>query len=293
MTASDMASRDPGVGKRRFGLKSMRARMFLLVLVCAVPALLGTAVAIGALTSVHGSVVQLDSKSVQPLATLGDLRDMEGDMRSQVWDYLAKSPHERLAVIKDVAGTDRDANTDIDAYLAEQDSKADRTSVLMGQFAAKLAHWRSIRDHQVFAVALAGHTPLAYVNVRSALADADDAMSVPLDDLYTIDVKDAATRERGADSLFGTARLTLIAIIAAGLLASILFAWWTTRGMLRVVGRIREVLASDGSQQRVNDDDGGEVGALAKALDAMLDDAAAHEASLQSEQEAREEQLRS
>src|SRR5664279_1831483 len=126
MTASDMAPRDQGAGKRRFGLKSMRARMFLLVLVCAVPTLLGTVVAIAALTSVHGSSVQLDSKSVQPLAVLGDLRDMEGDMRFQVWDYLAEPPHERLAVIKDVADTDREANTDIAAYIAEQDSKADR-----------------------------------------------------------------------------------------------------------------------------------------------------------------------
>ena len=278
---------------RSLGPRSVRARIFLIVVICAAPSVLGSLVAISSLAKVHGSVVEMDERSVRPLAALGDLRDMEGDMRDNVWAYLAAdTADDRAAVAEEVIAADDQADADIAAYFASHGSRTDRTGSLMADFATRLAAWRKVRDEQVFPPADQGDQDAAYAAVAELLDPADEAMAQPLDDLYTAEVADAAGQRTEADSSYSTARLAAGAIIGLGLLLALLAAWRLTTGMLRTVGAISRVLADPDPGARVGIDDGSEIGAVATALDLMLDDAEARERELQEEQQVREELMR-
>jgi methyl-accepting chemotaxis protein len=278
-------------GPIRFGRRSMRARIFLLVMICAVPAVIGSLVGQAALTSVHDSVVQMDERSVRPLSALGDLRDMEGDTRDEVWEYVA-NPASHAEMREQILATDKQADSDITAYFAAHGSQTDRIGMLMKEFETRLGAWRAVRDQQVFTAADAGNLPKAYIALHGPLAAADDSMSEPIDQLYTEELKAAGTRRHQADVAFTQARLLVAGIIGAGLIIALLAAWWLTRGMLRVIGAIRTALAASDQSLRVRDDDGSELGALAKALDTMLDEAAEREAALKRAQQGREDQLK-
>jgi methyl-accepting chemotaxis protein len=270
----------------------MRARIFVLVALCGIPAVIGSLVALAALSRVHGGVVRLDSRSVKPLAELGDLRDMEGDMRNNVWAYVAADAKTRAAIAQDTADTDHQADADIAAYFVANGSRTDTTGRLMRDFVARLAAWRQVRDAQVYATAAQGRPAQAYAALHADLATADDAMANPLDALYKAEVAEAATRLAAADNSYRNARLAVAGIIGAGLCVGSLAAWMLTAGMLRTVRAIRTVLASGDPQARVGMDDGSEIGALARALDAMLDDAAARRSAVHTDQQERENQLR-
>ena len=58
------------------------------------------------LSAVNGEAVMLDQHAVKPLAALGDVRDMEGDSRVLIREYLTAAPAERAGLAKDIQDTD-------------------------------------------------------------------------------------------------------------------------------------------------------------------------------------------
>ncbi|GAA3305313.1 methyl-accepting chemotaxis protein [Dactylosporangium vinaceum] len=279
------------VAKRPRG-RSLRARVYLVVGVCAVPAVLGSAIALVGLRQTHQSVVDLHSQSVRPLAALGDLRDMEGDTRVEVWQYLAAVVEDRAAMRTEIAETDGTADEDVAAYLRTHDGSRDDRDQLMRDFAGLLHDWRTIRDRQVLAAADAGRTADAYAAANGALAEANEAMADPLDKLFESEVAAAEARVAQSDRDFTRVRYAVPAIILVGLALAVAAALLLLRNVIGSARRISDLLAANDRTRRIGTNrDTSEIGDLGRQLDSMLDALHEQEDTLQRERAAKEAQL--
>jgi len=271
---------------------TLRFRMYAVVVVCAVPALLGTAVALHALTSINSNVLAMDAGSVQPLAALGSLRDMEGDCRVEVLQYLAADPADRVQLQQDIADTDAKADADIQAYFDANGSTTDKQGRLMTQFVDRFHAWRSVRTQQVLAAADAGRLDAAYQAVAGPLTDADDAMAGPLDQLFQSEVAQAKLEADVASREYNQARLMVSGIILTGLVLAVIAALLLTRAVLTTVGRVSTVLTGVDRSRRVGvNSDTSEIGQLGRSLDAMLETLDERERDLAGERAAKQEDM--
>jgi methyl-accepting chemotaxis protein len=275
------------------GWKSVRGKVSIIVLVCLLPALAESTVALTSLASVNNNVVSLDQHSVKPLGALGDLRDMEGDTRVLVWQYLAATSDERVALHAEVTAVDAQADQDIADYLRTHGSTSDERGTLMAEFVTKLAQYRTIRDQQAFAAADAGDLKAAYAAVEGPLDAANEAMAEPLDTVFGKDVTVANAERARATHSYDLARIMVGAILLLGLVLALIAAWRLTRGMLFAIGRIQKVMTSGDRSERVGETgDHGELAELGDAIDTMLESLATQDADLAKDQEDREAQLR-
>jgi methyl-accepting chemotaxis protein len=127
--------------------------------------------------------------------------------------------------------------------------------------------------------------------LRGPLAEADDIMAEPLDQLHDGEIKAAAQLQLQASVRYAHARLQLLLIVPAGLALAVLTAWALTRRPLQSAGRIAAVLRSAESPGRTGPHDSSEIGEMGAALDQMLDALAAQHEQLDSERRAREATL--
>jgi methyl-accepting chemotaxis protein len=275
------------------GRRSLRFRMYSVVAVCAAPALIVSVVALIALGTVNASVVALNQRSVEPLALLGDLRDMEGDTRVEVWQYVAAAPADRADLAKQMHETDGQADADILAYVDGHGSATDAAGLLMTTFVADLGAWRTVRDRAVKPAADRNDLPAAYAVMGDQLAAANEAMAAPLDDLYGLETTNAAASATAADVAYRSARLSILLIAGIGLVLAVAAGFMITRRILLTVGRIAQVIAVDEPDSRVGaTGDSTEIGAMGRALDRMLDAMARQRAELRVEQDRSEAQMR-
>ncbi|WP_426512146.1 MCP four helix bundle domain-containing protein [Dactylosporangium sp. McL0621] len=278
----------PKQGKGR----SLRARVYLVVAVCAVPAVVGSAVALVGLGQTHASVVELDSQSVRPLAALGDLRDMEGDTRVEVWEYLAADAAGRAEQRTEIAATDQEADEDIAAYLDTHPGAGDERDQRMNDFTTLLHAWRTVRDQQVFAAADPGRLVEAHAAANGPLAAADEAMADPLDQLFTTEVAAARDRVDRSNRQYQQVRAIVTAIILLGLVLAVAAALLLTRSVLASARRISDLLASGDRGRRIGPNrDASEIGDLGRQLDLMFEAMQEQEARLEEGRAAREDQL--
>jgi methyl-accepting chemotaxis protein len=272
--------------------RSLRARVYLVVAVCAVPAVVASAVALIGLGQTHRSIEGLNQRSVQPLAALGSLRDMEGDTRVEVWQYLAAAVEDRAALRTEIAGTDAEADADIAAYLAAHDGSAAGRTKLMTDFVALLHAWRAVRTDQVFAAADAGRLTEAYAAAGGPLADANEAMADPLDRLFEAETAAAADRTAASNREYNRVRLLVTGIILLGLALAVSAALLLTRSVLASAQRISGLLAAGDRTRRIGPNpDTSEIGDLGRQLDLMFDTLQEQEDHLQRERTAKESQL--
>ncbi|MER7005320.1 methyl-accepting chemotaxis protein [Dactylosporangium sp. NPDC000555] len=272
--------------------RSLRARVYHVVAVCAVPAIIGTAVAIVGLGRTHDSVVDLDERSVHPLAALGELRDMEGHAQVQIWEYLAAAPADRQALRAEIRDIDGQADADIAAYRAAHDGAGDERERLMGDFVRLLYAWRTVRDQQVFAAADAGQQGEAYAAAGGALAGANEAMAGPLDRLFQAEVDAAEARVAASNRDYDRVRLVVIGIILLGLVLAVAAALLLTRSVLASARRIGDLLAAGDRTRRIGPNrDASEIGDLGRQLDLMLDAMQEQEDRLRHERATKEAQL--
>lgn len=192
---------------------SLRARVYTVAAVCVVPALIGSIVALVTLGIVERHVTDLDRHSVVPLATLGDLRDMEGDTRVEVWQYLAGTAATRPALATQITATDGQADADVQAYLAAHGSRTDDRGRQMLEFAADLTAWRGIRDTTVFPLAVKGDLAGAYSAAEHALAAANETMAGPLDGLYEAETTTSAAKVTASNGDYRTGRTINLSLI--------------------------------------------------------------------------------
>jgi methyl-accepting chemotaxis protein len=272
--------------------RSLRARVYLVVAVCAVPAVVASAVALIGLRQTHSSLEGLNLRSVQPLAALGDLRDMEGDTRVEVWEYVAAPVDGRPAVRTQVGETDAQADADIAAYRAVSDRSAGDRVELMDGFVGLLHAWRTVRADQVFAAADAGRMTEAYAAANGALADANEAMAEPLDQLFKAETAAAAARVSASNREYNRVRLLVTGIILLGLSLAVAAALLLTRSVLASARRISGLLAAGDRTRRIGPNpDASEIGDLGRQLDLMFDALQEQEDHLQGERGAKEAQL--
>jgi hypothetical protein len=196
-------------------------------------------VAIAALASVNDTVREINQRSVATLIALGDLRDMEGDMRVVVRDYVDADAADRADVAKEAADTDRQADADIAAYLTAHGNRGDAQGRLMTSFVGLLRTWRTVRDQQILAPARQGHVDAARDAIAGPLATADDAMATPLDTLFEAETTAANARQATAAHGYTVARVEVLLIIGAGLAASCAVAWLLIRRPLDVLRSVR------------------------------------------------------
>jgi methyl-accepting chemotaxis protein len=247
---------------------SLRSKLFALVGVGLLAAVLCAVVGFAGTATTHTSVVALDRHSVRPLAALGGLRDGEGDSRVNVWAYVAAGA-DRRAVADDIKGSDQAVTASIARYLAAHSSRTDKGGQLMTQFATKFATWQKVRDTVVLPAADAGNSKAAYAAMSGSLQRADDAMGAPLDQLFDLETATADRTASNADASYRRVRIELVAVIVLGALAALLTAGWMTRRILASVAVVREALArlsaGDVSVHDVEISGGDELAEMARA----------------------------
>jgi methyl-accepting chemotaxis protein len=266
--------------------------MNVVVLVCLAPALIGTVIALASLARVDAGVVDLHQRSVAPLAALGGLRDLGGDMRVEVWQYVEADAAGRGALAATMTETDRLADAGIRTYVTEHGSSTDAAGALMTRYTAALGAWRDVRDGPVLAAAARDDRSAAVAAVNGPLSAATATMTGPLDELYQREVADAAARAEQSQDTYLSGRTALIAITGVGLVLAIVAAYVLRRRMLLTVGRIAEVIERGNLTERIGaTGDKTELGAVGLALDRMFDTMAEQSAGLVSAQESREAQM--
>jgi methyl-accepting chemotaxis protein len=229
-------------------------------------------VGLAALTSLSGEVRVLYAHSVEPLAALGDLRDMEGDARVSVWMAVdaGTDPRRRADAVAEIKTADAGAVLAVQAYLdAEGDSLDAARRNLVSAFGAAFANWQHVRDTLVLPPAAVGHTSQAYEAIQKTLMPANDAFAAPVDKLYAAEVKVAAGYSRSAADAASRAKLVtgLLIGLASGLavVVGVLVGRSITRPLRRVVQALERVAGRDFTatvQVRGN----GEVAELGRAL---------------------------
>jgi len=270
---------------------SLRARVFAVVGLSAVPAVLGAVVGTVALDSVNAKVTQLDQHSVRTLVALADLRDMEGDMRVLADNVADSDPAGLPAIQKDIQDSDANLDADLAAFIKAHGSSTDPEGANATAFGTKLAAWRKVRDEQVIAPAAKGDRPAAAAGLSGPLQEADDAMAAPLDSVFTAEDAGANQRVNAAQQAHDTGRLWVALIIASGLALSALMAWWLIRHPLALLGRITDVVGSGDIAARVGHTDRTDVGRLGQALDRLLGTIQAQRDDLATQQAGRERQM--
>jgi methyl-accepting chemotaxis protein len=223
--------------------RSVRAQLSALVGVGVLATLLASAVGLLGLASVNANVVSLDRHVAKPLGAFADLRDGEGDSRVNVWAYVAAgNAEERAAVAKDIADSDDMVRSAVDAYLGAHGTNGDARARLMADFVAKFETWKKVRDTVVRPLADQGRREQARIAVSGPLTEADDAIAVPLDQLFTDEQASATATSARAGAEYTRVRVELAALVLASLLVAVGVAWWLTRRMLSVITVVRQGL---------------------------------------------------
>jgi methyl-accepting chemotaxis protein len=226
---------------RRSG--SIRLKLFAVAGVGILTAIIASTTALVGLATMNSDVVTLDHHAVQPLAAFTMIRDGEGDSRYNVWDYVAAAPQDRAAVTANIKTSDAAVTDAVALYLSRHGSSTDARGQAMTSFAAKFAAWQHVRDTVVLPAADAGQLAAAYAAIRGPLADADNAMGTPLDQLFTAEQSAGAATAAGAAAGYSTVRMELVAVATIGVLIAVVVAWWMTRRMLAVIAVVRESLS--------------------------------------------------
>ena len=223
--------------------RSVRVKLFGLVGLGVLVSVVASLVGLLGVTSVNANVVTLDQHVAKPLTAFALLRDGEGDSRVNVSAYvLAGSAHDRAAVAKDMQTSDQAVRDSVSGYLATHGDSSDDRARLMGVFAAKFEAWKQVRDTVVRPAADAGRTTQALAAVSGPLAAADEAMSAPLDTLFTDEQAAADATARQAAAEYSGVRLKLALVVILGIIAAIAGAWWLTRRILATIAVVREAL---------------------------------------------------
>lgn len=233
-------SSSPTVARRSL---SLRVRLLAIAGVAAAPALIGAFIGVSGMTAINDNVAGMDHHVARPLSSLGELRDMEGDSRVLIWQYLDASPADRADLRTEVTATDADLAKAAGDYLAAHGSTTDGQAKLMASFLDLHQKFMAVRDQQVFKAADNGHTARAYKLVHGRLDVANEAMGAPMDTLMQHEATSANAFRASATAAYHRVLVELVVVIALGLAAAIAFALWQSRRILRHVELVRDGLS--------------------------------------------------
>ena len=205
--------------------------------------LVGVAVTGGlSLGAVNQHVKALDVHAVRPLEKLADERDMEGDTRFQVRDYLlADSGVKRTALRSQMKATDAQLDNDVKAYLSQGGNLGIRRD-LATSFRDKLTAYRSVRDLQLIPAVDAGNGDIARTVITGPLQVADNAMGKPMDDLFAQEDKAATAQAAAAASTYSRAMMLVRILFLVGFLGATVLGLLVARSIAGPVRAVMHVL---------------------------------------------------
>ena len=204
------------------------------------------------------------------LEHIADLRDGQGDMRVAVY-RLATAGGDLTDVTADVS----DADDAVDAALA---GLADDAAVVddatvgadLATFTTALTAWRTVRDQQLVPLARAGQGAAALAVVTGPLAQANEALAAPMDDLVTRVESRVDPDQAAAAAAYTSSRTGMVLGVLLGGLLLLGLAVWVARLITVPLGRVATVLAGLAAgdltlRSEVHQRD--ELGEMAAALD--------------------------
>ncbi|MCW2601422.1 MAG: hypothetical protein JWM02_3251 [Frankiales bacterium] len=196
-----------------------------------------------ALQAVNSRAGGLYDHSVRPYGQLADLRDMEGDTRVAIRDYLlASDPQQRASQRSQMANTDRQLDGDIQDFLAQGRVQLGARQSLMATFQAKLVAFRQVRDTGLLPMVDRGDLAGARALLNGALQAAEDAMSQPMDDLLTQEDVAAKAQKSAAEASYQAGRRLILILLIVGGLGAAALGLLVARSVSRPVRAVMEVL---------------------------------------------------
>ena len=261
------------------GISWMRDRTVATKILAAVAtglAVLGVvgAYAVVSLSSVSSDMATLYRQGVRSYESLADLRDMEGDTRFLIRDYvLAPDADKRKELAQQIADTDAQLDADIAEYLRIGGDSLGARADLMETFKTRLADLRTVRDDQLIPAVDAGNTAQA-VEMLGPFNDADEAMGAPMDQLLTLEDKADVAMRDDADVTQQHARAVLLALLVVGALLATSLGWLVARNISRPVREVMDVLDRLGQGDltgRVGVNSHDEVGRMAASLNRAIE----------------------
>src|SRR6478672_13410623 len=104
---------------------SLRVRLLAIAGVAVAPALIGVVIGVSGMTAINDNVAGMDHHVARPLSTLGDLRDMEGDSRVLIWQYVDASQADRPDLRNEASDADAELAKAARDYLDAHGSRTD------------------------------------------------------------------------------------------------------------------------------------------------------------------------
>jgi methyl-accepting chemotaxis protein len=186
-----------------------------------------------ALSAVDRAASGLYQEGVRPYELLADLRDMQGDTRVAIRDYvLARDAAQRKSIRAEMKHADDQLDADIAGYLAAGSDLGARRG-FMTAFRDKLRALRGVRDTQLIPAVDRGDTTGALAVVAGDLQTANDALSVPMDDLLPLEDRAAKAQASDAAGTYHRGRLLLLTALVFGAVLSMTLGWLVARGISR------------------------------------------------------------
>ena len=258
-------------GRRRMSLRDARVRSKLAALT-----LVGVLSTVGvAGVGLHG-LGTLDAAAddlsgvAGTLEHIANLRDAQGDMRVAVY-ALATAGGDLTGAAADVSDADEAVDAALTGLAGDAAAADDATiSADLSTFSAALTAWRAVRDQQLVPVARTGQTAAAVAVVTGPLAEANQALAAPMDDLVTrVEARVGPDQQATAEAYTSSRTGMVLGVLLGGVLL-VSLAVWVARlitGPLRRVSAVLTGLAAGDLTLRSEVDQRDELGEMATALE--------------------------
>ena len=222
------------------------------------------------LGTLDGNAQQL-SDIASTLQAGDNLRDMEGDMRVNIYELEgAGSAKEVQTALSDIKDTDTSVDSAVAAIRQGLATSQDSVGTAqLDRFASGLQAWRDIRDQQLVAAVQHGDVTAAGAVISGPLAAANDTFAAPLDKLFERLQAQVGPAVSSAHSTYSSSRTTMIVALVIGALLSVALAYGVGRMIVRPLGRVSSVLerlAAGDLTAEAGVDQRDEVGRMAASL---------------------------
>lgn len=253
-------------------LKTMAKLMLGFALVGAIMGVVGY-VGVSSMGAIYDSVDNINNVQLKPLMTLTRVRGLVYQMRSQTITALltpnATDREESLAKVREL---NKQVDENKDAFA--KTIKAELVQKAYDDFTRVYDDYRTYRDNTVFKQLLGGDHTAALASMKGEGANKFKASIDAINNLVDIKVKIAQGKYEAAVKTYEDSKLTLITVIFIGIALGLFLGWVIARMLasgLSQVATVTQSAAQGDLTQRVDITSSDELGAMAKAFNAMLD----------------------
>ncbi|WP_337059807.1 methyl-accepting chemotaxis protein [Kineococcus sp. G2] len=258
-------------GRRRFADRSVATKIGAIVALSCTVATGLLVVGLGGLADVNARTGDVYERDLLPAADLADLRSAAlASQRDLANLALADDDAARADLAERVRADDERVDELTASYAAALSTDAQRAK--LQEFSTWWTSYRGTRDGFLTPLATSGEAgdrakfQQLYLGNVALLADNAEQALAELDDLSE---EQARTSVEAAAGTYSTARTTMVAVLVAGLLVTVLLARWTTNLVVRPLRQVVDVLGrvAEGDLTATADvDRRDEVGRMAQAL---------------------------